>query len=105
MQENAQPFDIKRYLAIILRRKYIDLSVGLAALSICTWVSFFWPKTYEASSTVFIEKSSMINPLIQGVGIPSNMEERLRTLKDSITSRNIVERLLIFGLNWPKIYH
>ncbi len=94
MQENAQPFDIKRYLAIILRRKYIALSVGLAALSICTWGSFFWPKTYKASSTVFIEKSSIINPLIQGVGVPSNMEEKLRTLKDSITSRNIVERVI-----------
>ncbi len=94
MQENAQPFDIKHYLAIILRRKYIALSVGLAALSICTWGSFLLPKIYEASSTVFIEKSSMVNPLIQGVGIPSNMEERLRTIKDSITSRNIVERVI-----------
>jgi len=94
MQENAQPFDIKRYLAIILRRKYIALSVGLAVLSICTWGSFFWPKTYEAGSTVFIEKRSIINPLIQGVGVPTNMEERLRTIRDSITTRNIVERVI-----------
>lgn len=27
MQKNAQPLDIKRYIAIILRRKYIALSV------------------------------------------------------------------------------
>ena len=94
MQENAQPFDIKRYLAIILRRKYLALSVGLAALSILTWGSFVLPKAYEASSTVFVEKSSMINPLIQGLGISSNMEERLRTIKDSITSRNILERVI-----------
>ena len=94
MQEHAQPFDIKRYLAIILRRKYLALSVGLAALSILTWGSFVLPKAYEASSTVFVEKSSMINPLIQGLGIASNMEERLRTIKDSITSRNILERVI-----------
>lgn len=94
MQENARPFDIKYYLSIILRRKYIALSVGLAALSICTWGSFLLPKIYEASSTVFVEKRSMINPLIQGVGISSNMEERLRTIRDSITTRNIIERVI-----------
>jgi polysaccharide chain length determinant protein (PEP-CTERM system associated) len=94
MQENAQAFDIKRYIAIILRRKYLALSVGLAALSLLTWGSFLLPKIYEASSTVFIEKNSMVNPLTQGAGVPSNMDERLRTIKDSIMSRNIIERVI-----------
>jgi polysaccharide chain length determinant protein (PEP-CTERM system associated) len=93
MQENTQPLDIKRYIAIILRRKYIALSVGLAVLSICTWGSFFWPKTYESSSTVLIEKSSMIDPLIRGVGVSSGVEDRLGNLRNNITSRNILERV------------
>lgn len=94
MQENTQPLDIKRYIAIILRRKYIALSVGLAVLSICTWGSFFWPKTYESSSTVLIEKSSMIDPLIRGVGVSSGIEDRLSNLRNNITSRNILERVV-----------
>lgn len=93
MQQNAQPLDIKRYIAIILRRKYLALSVGLAVLSICTWGSFFWPKTYESSSTVLIEKSSMIDPLIRGVGVSSGIEDRLSNLRNNITSRNILERV------------
>lgn len=94
MQENTQPLDIKRYIGIILRRKYLALSVGLAVLSICTWGSFFWPKTYEASSTVLIEKSSIVNPLISGIGVPGGIEDRLSNLKDNLTSRNILERVV-----------
>ena len=69
------------------------LSVFLSVLSILTWGSFFWPKTYEAASTVFIERSSIIDPLIKGVGVYASIEERLRTLKNSVTSRNIIERV------------
>lgn len=93
MQGKAQPFEIKRYWAIVLKRKYIALIVALAVISLFTWGSFFLPKTYEASSTVFIERSSIIDPLIRGVGVPSSMEDRLRNLRDSITSRNIIERV------------
>lgn len=94
MQGNAQPFDIRHYWAIVLKRKYIALIVALAVISIFTWGSFFLPKTYEASSTVFIERGSIIDPLIRGVGVPSSMEDRLRNLRDSITSRNIIERVV-----------
>jgi succinoglycan biosynthesis transport protein ExoP len=93
-EEVAQPFEIKRYIATIKRRKYIALLAGLIVLSLFTWGSFLIPKIYEASSMVFIEKSSMINPLISGVGVPSNIEDRLRVLINSITSRNIVERAI-----------
>jgi succinoglycan biosynthesis transport protein ExoP len=94
MQGKAQPFEIKRYWAIVLKRKYIALIVALAVISIFTWGSFFLPKTYEASSTVFIERSSIIDPLIKGVGVASSMEDRLRNIRDGITSRNIIERVV-----------
>lgn len=95
MEENSpQGFDIKRYWAIFLKRKYLALSVGLIVLSAMTWGSFIWPKTYEANSTVFIERSSVIDPLIKGVGVTSSMEERLKILKDRITTRNIIGRVV-----------
>ncbi|MEW6417399.1 MAG: XrtA system polysaccharide chain length determinant [Nitrospirota bacterium] len=92
MQE--QPFEIRRYWALFQKRKYIAISFALAVISLFTWGSFFLSKTYEASSTVFIERSSVIDPLIRGVGVSSSMEDRLRNLKDGITSRNIIERVL-----------
>jgi succinoglycan biosynthesis transport protein ExoP len=92
MQE--QPFEIGHYWALVQKRKYIAISFALSVISLFTWGSFFLPKTYEASSTVFIERSSVIDPLIRGVGVPSSMEDSLRNIRDGITSRNIIERVL-----------
>lgn len=94
IERNSPEFDIKRSFAIVVKRKYVALSAALITLSAFTWGSFFWPKTYEASSTVFVEKSSIIEPLIKGVGVSSGIEESLQSLADSISSRNIIERVI-----------
>jgi polysaccharide biosynthesis transport protein len=95
MEAGKSPdFDIRHYWGMILKRKYVSLSVALTVLSIFTWGSFIWPKTYEAVSTVAVEKSSLIDPLIKGVGVSSNLEGVLGNLKNHITSRNIIERVM-----------
>src|SRR5664279_5439179 len=93
-ESSLSTFEIKRYWGLILRRKYLALSVGLVVLSFCTWGGFIWPKTYEAKSTVFIQRSTMMDPLTKDTGTASNMEERLKTLQNSLTSRNIMERVI-----------
>ncbi len=86
-------FEIKRYWGLLLRRKYLALSVGLFVISIFTWGSLMLPNTYEADSTVFIQRSTMMDPLMKSAGTESSMEERLKTLQNSLTSRNIMERV------------
>jgi succinoglycan biosynthesis transport protein ExoP len=86
-------FDLKLYWSILLRRKYVALGVALAVLSVFTWGSFFMSKTYEASSTVMIEKSSIIDPLIQGVGV-GGLSEGISNVRDSVTSRNLLEKVM-----------
>ncbi|HEX8947613.1 MAG TPA: XrtA system polysaccharide chain length determinant [Dissulfurispiraceae bacterium] len=93
-EENTAEFDFKRFLGILKRRRYAAIAVALTVVSAFSWGALFWPKTYEASSTVFIERSALIDPLIKGVGVSNSMEERLRTLTNSITSRNIIERVI-----------
>ena len=95
MQSGKSPdFDIRHYWGMILKRKYLSLAVALTVLSIFTWGSFIWPKTYEAVTIVAVEKSSLIDPLIKGVGVSSNIESALGNLKNHITSRNIIERVM-----------
>ncbi len=96
MQEEniTEEFNIRHYWALVLKRRYLALSVALAVLSIFTWGSFLWPKSYEASSTVFIERNMLIDPLVKDTGVSESMEDRLRVLKNALTSRNIVERVV-----------
>jgi succinoglycan biosynthesis transport protein ExoP len=94
LTNDLQTFNIKYYLSILQRRKYVALSTGLIVLSLFTWGSFLMPKTYKATSTVSIENSSVLKPLMQGVGISEDMQDRLRNLKNEITSRNITEKVV-----------
>jgi polysaccharide chain length determinant protein (PEP-CTERM system associated) len=95
MLDSSSPdFDIKRYVGILQRRRYVALAVALAVLSLFTWGSFLMHKTYEASATVSIESVGIIKPLIQGVGVSVTMEERQRNIRNRITSRSIIERVV-----------
>ena len=94
MDDTTTDFDIKRYVGVLQRRRYMALAIALGVLTLFTIASFVWPKSYVAGTTVFIEKSSLINPLIQGVGVSSSMEDRLRNVRNGITSRNIIEKVV-----------
>lgn len=91
--DNTENIDFRRYLGLLSRRKHIAIAVALTVLSVFTWGSYFWPKTYEAGSTVLIEKNAIMEPLIQGVGVSNNIENRLASVRDSIMSRNILEKV------------
>jgi polysaccharide biosynthesis transport protein len=93
-ESGINSFDLKRYWGLILQRRYLALSVALAVLSVCTLSGFVMPKVYEASSTIFIQRSTVINPLIQGVGVAGNVEEGLRTVQESITSKDTISRAI-----------
>ncbi|MFO0754215.1 MAG: XrtA system polysaccharide chain length determinant [Thermodesulfovibrionales bacterium] len=80
-------------VGVIHRRRYAALCTALVLFSAFVWGGIFWPKKYETSATVFIERSSLIDPLIKGVGVSIGVEERLRNLKNSVLSRNILERV------------
>jgi len=94
MQNDDSPeFDIQKYRDILWKRRYVALAVALGIVSILTWGSYLWPKSYEASVTVTLEKSALVNPLMQGAGV-SAIEERLIDLRNTITSRPIIRRVL-----------
>jgi succinoglycan biosynthesis transport protein ExoP len=86
-------FDINWYLGLIQRRRYLVIAIALGVLSLFTWGSFLMSNKYESSATVTIEKSGLINPLIQGVGV-SAPDERLRKIRNTITARNMIERVI-----------
>jgi protein tyrosine kinase modulator len=102
-EDISNTFNINHYKGLLWRRRYLVLSIALAVLSVMTWGSFLMPKVYEASATIMIEKSGLINPLIQGVGV-SPTEDRLRKIKNTIMSRAVIENVTKkLGLDSAKI--
>lgn len=89
----ATQVDIKKYLQIILRRRYLFLAVSILILSVIFWGSFFMPRIYEAKSTVFIERN-IIKNLVKGMVITPSMDERLRVLKYAMMSRTMLLKVV-----------
>jgi len=95
MQEHSPAnFEIKRYLGLIHRRRYIVLAVALGVLSLFTWGSYLIPRTFEASCTVAIENAGIVKPLIQGSGVSVSTVERQRNIRNRITSRSLIEQVI-----------
>lgn len=90
--DSSSDFDINRYRELLWKRRYLAIAVSLAVLSLFTWGGYFWPKSYEVSSTVTIENSGLVNPLAQGIGTSGN--QSLMDLRNTITSRVVIGRVI-----------
>ena len=91
--KDISQIDIKRYWQIVIRRRYLFIAVSLFCLSVIVWGSYIMPKTYEAKSTVFIERN-VIKSLVQGIVVTPSIEERLRVLTYAMMSRNMLLKVI-----------
>jgi len=92
MNESAQ-LNIKEYWRLIVSRRYLFIAVALACLSIVVWGSFFLPEIYEAKATILIERN-VLDRIIKDIAQTPSMESRIAILTQTITSRNILTKLI-----------
>src|SRR4030066_435272 len=84
--KDISQIDIKKYWQIVIRQRYLFIAVSLFCLSVIVWGSYIMPKTYEAKSTVFVERN-VIKNLVKGMVVTPSIEERLRVLTYAMMSR------------------
>ncbi|HEC97227.1 MAG TPA: chain length-determining protein [Nitrospirae bacterium] len=85
--------EIQKYLKMILKRRYLFISVSLFIMSVIVWGGYFIPGKYEAQSSIIIERN-VINDLIKGVAITPSMTERIKVLRDTMLSRSLILSVL-----------
>ena len=82
------------YLAVAHRRKGCFLvAFGVVLLSGVLF-ALFAPKIYEAQALIAVQNEKLINPLIQGLAMPTQVSERLNTLREEILSWSNLSRLI-----------
>jgi len=89
----ANEFDYKQYMMLAKRNKRLWIISALAIMTIVTIVSYLLPSKYEAKSTVFIEKS-VIADLVKGLAVAPSIEDKLKALTYSMTSRTLILKVL-----------
>lgn len=78
--------------------------LGILALSTAAGAVAFvvMPKQYESTTTIRIESSQLINPLVRGLAISSESEERIRSIREEVLSRDYFEKITTrLGLESP----
>jgi polysaccharide chain length determinant protein (PEP-CTERM system associated) len=76
--------------------KYRNFTVGIFIfINVCAVViGFVWPKSYTSSATVFVEDKNIIQPLMQGAAVATNVVDRAKIAKEVIFGRKIMNQVL-----------
>jgi uncharacterized protein involved in exopolysaccharide biosynthesis len=82
------------YLAIAFRRRVFFITPVVLSLVIGVLVSLFAPRVYQATALIAINSEKLINPLIQGLAVPTAISDRLQTLREEILSWTNLNRLI-----------
>ncbi len=73
----------------------VMLAAGIALLGLVR--GLLWPKKYEASTTILVQESSIITPLMRGVATPTGTKDRADIARDVIFSREVMNDILATG--------
>ncbi|MFA7061406.1 MAG: XrtA system polysaccharide chain length determinant [Pedobacter sp.] len=89
----SSEFDYKKYLNLVRNNKVLCIVSALAIMTVITVVSYLLPNKYEASSTVFIEKS-VISELLKGLTFTPSAEDKIKVLLYALNSRILITKVL-----------
>jgi polysaccharide chain length determinant protein (PEP-CTERM system associated) len=80
------------------RRRRMALGIGFAVIAIAALVvGVFWPKKYEASTTILAQESNIITPLMEGAASATANANRAGIAQNVIFSRKVLDQILDVG--------
>ncbi len=91
--ETPQEFDIKKYSQLLYQKRYVFVAIVVIVTSIAIAVSYVLPKTYEAKSTVLIERN-YVNELMKTIAVTPSIDDRVKALEVILKSRPLVLKVM-----------
>jgi polysaccharide chain length determinant protein (PEP-CTERM system associated) len=77
-------------------RKFIVVTF-FVAVAVALVLGTGWPKTYTSSATIIVEEKNIIQPLMQGAAVPTDVMDRAKIAREIIYSRKVMNRVLEDG--------
>src|SRR6267378_6760245 len=65
-----------------------------AAMLTAGWL---WPKGYVASTSILVDERTIIQPLMQGAAVATDVSDRSKNAREVIFGRKIMDRVLEYG--------
>ncbi len=91
--EQTQELDIKRYLHLVLKRRYLFAITASFIITAVVIISHFIPPVYEAKTVVSIEKS-FLNDVIKNIGGTQSIDDKATALSMIMKSRTLVLKVI-----------
>ncbi len=85
--------DYKKYIALAKKNKRLCIVSALVIMTVVTAISYVLPSKYEASSTVFVEKS-VIADLVKGIAVTPTVEDKIKALTYALNSRTLITKII-----------
>src|SRR5215510_10910504 len=77
------------------RRLVVALFVVLNAAALA--LGLVWPRSYTASTSILVDDRNIVQPLMQGTAVPTEVVDRGRNAREVIYGRKIMDRILENG--------
>ena len=91
--EQTQELDIKRYLQLVLKRRYLFAITAAFIITAVVIISHFIPPVYEAKTVVSIEKS-FLNDVLKNIGGTQSIDDRATALSTIMKSRTLILKVI-----------
>ncbi len=87
------PTDITQYIDMALRRKWWIIIAFLLTLLAGLAYALNAPKVYEAQTLIVVQSQKVPQDFVRTI-VSSDVEDRLRTITQEVTSRTNIERII-----------
>jgi len=92
---NAEILDLLK----LMRREIWEKRRVFAVVYLCTSILFlamgwFWPKVYMSSSTILVDQQNILQPLMQGTTVTTEVHDRAKLAREVIFSRKAMSEVL-----------
>jgi polysaccharide chain length determinant protein (PEP-CTERM system associated) len=99
METASITHEFNKYWQLCLKKKHLIILTALAIVTVSVILGILLPKSYEAKSSVLIERNVITN-YMQGIVTTPNLDERLRVLHYAIKSKTLLLKV-IDEVNFP----
>ncbi|MGA9121282.1 MAG: Wzz/FepE/Etk N-terminal domain-containing protein, partial [Bacteroidota bacterium] len=88
-------FTLHQIFAVLKRRRRFLILPPILVTIICIVGAIYLPRRYESSTTIWVQKDEILNPLVSfTMAVQLASEDRLQTFEEIVYSRSTIEALL-----------
>ena len=82
-------------LAVLRRRKWLIVVPAIIVGIVCVVGAYVLPRKYESSTTIWVQKDEILNPLVSfTMAVQMASEDRLRAFNEIVYSRQMIEAII-----------